>query len=403
MEEPSGQPQPKSASTEGIARELPWLVALGIAVCGLTVFLLTMGKDGGDLANVLALPVAIIGVIVSVFVYRLEHRPPRPDPSAMLRHARAQRIGLFAHNHPNLAAAAAVVAVATVVSGGMVVIPRWVDAGAGHLVSPNPADSRSGVVIGGDINAKDREALRSYLSGTVVVGINGTLPGWSLSSSPEQATGFDPDLIKFLQKKYDFEVQYKNLRPKERDSALESETVKLVAASYSWLPERQQKVNFAGPYFHDRSGVLCSDQKTDCGQVIPQPHICVTKDTTAAKNLPQAQQKDAIGDCMDSFYDTKNTSVVAVATDQTILLAYGHRVGYVGTVVWSDEPDHPISEEFYGLGVPKARHDVCRALAAEISAFLSSPDGWAAAFRSNLVGQNPFGLKPDGVRLDWCT
>src|SRR5262249_54521100 len=159
---------------------------------------------------------------------------------------------------------------------------------------------------------------------TVNVGINGTLPGWSLLPDPDHASGFDVALIEFLRKKYDFMPEYSKLRPAEREGALTSSRVKLVAASFSWTPGRQEHVNFAGPYFHDRSGIKCSQQKIDCNQPIPQEKICVTKGTIAEKNLPYAVKKSAIGECMQAFYDAADESVAAISTDETILLAYGH-------------------------------------------------------------------------------
>jgi len=95
----------------------------------------------------------------------------------------------------------------------------------------------------------DRVALAQYLSGEVAIGINGILPGWSKSSSPNQASGFDVALIEYLRKKYDFTPKYDNLRPWEREGALENGRVKLVVANYSMTPERDQSVDFAGPYF----------------------------------------------------------------------------------------------------------------------------------------------------------
>jgi hypothetical protein len=76
------------------------------------------------------------------------------------------------------------------------------------------------------------------LSGTLYIGINGDLPGWSLGDSPP--IGFDADLIKFLQEKHGFTARYRRLLPKNRDTALQTCYVNLVIANYSRTPDRDR-------------------------------------------------------------------------------------------------------------------------------------------------------------------
>jgi glutamate transport system substrate-binding protein len=247
-----------------------------------------------------------------------------------------------------------------------------------------------------------RQELAQYLSGEVTIGINGTLPGWSLYSDPSSATGFDVALVEFLQRKYGFTPRYEKLRPWEREDALRGR-VKLVLANYSMTKKRDEVVDFAGPYFYDRSGILCSDRKLSCDQPIPQRNICVTRGTVMAGKLSGARQEDSIVDCMKAFYDTADRATGAIATDHAILTAYGHRVGSVGTVTWSHEPEHPISDELYGIGLPNNSPQLCRALSADIDEFLASKSsGWDAAFRANLSGLDSFGRKPPRSDGSWC-
>jgi hypothetical protein len=59
-------PNEQLPSWGGLASEFRWITAFGIAVCGLTVYLLTGGTHGSEIANTLALPVAVIGVLVTL-------------------------------------------------------------------------------------------------------------------------------------------------------------------------------------------------------------------------------------------------------------------------------------------------------------------------------------------------
>lgn len=310
--------------------------------------------------------------------------------------ARRRTIAVFvAALGPVLFAVAAITVVVVTVSATTALAPRWFD------------DLPSGGAINhGDKNAivgveNDKATLRQYLSGEVEIGVNGNLPGWSLVSGSEQASGFDLALIEFLQKRYDFTPKYVKLRSSEREDALRNGRVELVVANYSRTSTRDQIVDFAGPYFQDRSGIWCSDAKTNCDQPISQSSICVVDGTVAEGRLPGAQQRESIVACMDAFYDSGNRSIGAISTNETILRAYAHSIGSVGTVTWADERDHPISEEFYGIGLPNNRPDLCRALNDDIDDFLSTD--WDAAFSRNLSGQDAFGHKPAGSDPRWCS
>lgn len=389
--------QPPDARV-GVAGELPWLITLGVAVCGLTVYLLNIGRQGGEIADVLALPVAIASLAATVVFYRLGHR--KNDLSR-----KAKRDIFKIDGRPTwLVAALTTTCVAAIISATTVLVPRMIGAQSDE-VAPKAGSDEVAPAIGAIAEEEDdRAALAQYLSGQVTIGINGTLPGWSKSSSPEQASGFDAALVEFLKNKYHFTPKYKNLRPGEREDALATGLVKLVVANYSMNHPRDEKIDFAGPYFHDRSGILCSSYKIRCDQTIPQEFICVTEGTIAAENLRYAQHRKSIAECMDAFYDASNKSVGAISTDLAILQAYGHSVGSVSTVTWANKRDHPISEEDYGIGLPNNSPELCRALSNEIDDFLNDPGpfGWASAFNSNLSGTDPYGRKPSGSDRSWC-
>lgn len=244
-------------------------------------------------------------------------------------------------------------------------------------------------------------SLREYLSGDVKIGVDGTYPGWSKADGPA-LTGFDAALIEYLRGKYHFNPVYVQLTPDERDHAVPGR-VKLVVANYSMTTERDKFVDFAGPYFHDRSGILCSPRKMDCGKPIQQSSICVATGTVMAGKLPGAQQRGELADCMKAFYDQDDPTIGAISTDAAILEAYGATVGSVGSVSWTDQVAHPISDELYGIGLLDNSPRMCLDLDADIDAFLADKAaGWDAAFSRNLGKLDPFSRKPEKSDRSWC-
>jgi glutamate transport system substrate-binding protein len=391
--EPEATPERRPPAEAGIGRELPWLIVLAVAVIGLTVYLLRIGPQGSDIANILALSVAIAGLAVPVVLHRLARRPARTPRTQTLLGIAERKTVLLALTTTTLGA---------VIAATSIVIGTRMMARGDEVAEPTSGGVRISDPVGG--KSSDRASLAQYLSGEVTIGINGTLPGWSESSSPDEAAGFDVALVEFLQDKYSFTPKYKKVRPGEREQVLASGEVKLVVANYSMTTKRDEEVDFAGPYFRDRSGILCNDQKIRCDQdhPIPQDVVCVTKGTTAAKNLSGAQMRDSIVECMDAFYNSSDNSIAAISTDLTILQSYGHRIGSVGTVTWADQPDHPISEELYGIGLPDNSPKLCQELSAAVDEFLASEDGWGAAFARHLPGTDPFGRNPGKSDRQWC-
>lgn len=314
----------------------------------------------------------------------------------------------------------AVTAVATVVSVGIFAITELrgqvsampskepVSLGSVDTPAPSPAPI-----------CKNRRDPSSHLSGRLIVGINGRLPGWSkgrLATSGEvlEPRGFDVDLIKFIAGRHGFEVNYRAVTPLGREDDLANCRVHLVLANYSMTARRDAgytdslgrvvpAVDFAGPYFHDQSGVLCAPSKFACGTgtPIPQQKICVVRGTEAEGNLREAQKADINYECLERLHSPQS-DVVAYSTDKTILEAYEDSVGSVSTIVWTSTPDKPISEEFYGIGLPDDSSELCKVLSQDIDDFLKVGGAWDQAFLGNLKGQNRSGRNPGGSQSRWC-
>ncbi len=257
------------------------------------------------------------------------------------------------------------------------------------LIDPSPPPSPVGKVHASNI--------RSFLSDEVVIGINGDLPGWSLwdRNDDHLPKGFDGQLIKFLQQKYQFRPRFVRMNSKVRETALKDKKVDMVISNYSMTRTRAKDVHFAGPYFKDQSGLMVSNKKFEQYKLnvsIPVDNICVTKESTAdqyirrKKSSPQVA--DSLSECMSRLNDS-SSRIVGIVTDKSILAAYkkAHPDDdkSVELAVWIGSKD-PIETESYGIGIVKTKHSltICKSLAKDVKEFLTSPTGWQAAFDDHL-------------------
>lgn len=402
------RPQAFGAYLVGQAR---WLLPLTLAVLVLTVVLIVLSqRDGGTLATILALDLTYVGVVLPPVMLMWERSASAPGATPPDRSARGddsdgaggrerrrplgrgQRRALWATAAVSWLAATALVTVATV---------RM----AGDDDDESPVGS-DGLVIGGegggasppeDCRAMGQRDPDELLSGEVVVGIEGHHPGWSFRDGDDAPPdGFDIDLAEFLGESLGFEPVYRDLRPFERETALQNCEVDLVIANYSMTRSRSQRVDFAGPYFLDESGLLCNDAKVDCRQVVPDTRVCVVEGTIAWEEIVRAQVADSIRRCLERF-TAGDDEVAAYSTDRSILEAYDHWDdeidASIGTAEWRDIPGHPVSAEQYGIGLPNDSPALCEVLAEAVRDYLDAR--WDLAFRNNLAASQPkAGHKP---------
>jgi ABC-type amino acid transport substrate-binding protein len=380
-----------------------WLVPLTLALFAVTVLLVILSpRDGASLATILAFDVTCIGAVVPVLVLGWERSTPtvraartgRPrDKRDKLRPA--QRRLLWGTAAVSQLAATALVTMATVqaITDDSEQLPP--DNAAGLIISDDSPGGASGKAC---LPPQERNP-ETYLSGEVVIGIDGHHPGWSMvddGAGDVPPTGFDVDLAEFLGDEFGFRPVFEELLPVERETALQDCDVDLVISNYSITRPRSNEVDFAGPYFIDESGLLCNDAKIDCNAVVPRDRVCVVEGTIAWENIDEAEEADSIGRCLERFADDDDV-VAAYSTDRTILTAYDHYDqtidASVGTARWQQLPDQAISNERYGIGMPDDSPALCSALVEAVKEFIDS--GWEAAFTDNLAAsQEPTGHKP---------
>ena len=212
----------------------------------------------------------------------------------------------------------------------------------------------------------------------------------SLFSLRDPATGkvagFDAGISQLLAK-------YITGQPKEnlsqvtvdtRETLLQNNSVDLIVATYSITPARQQKVDFAGPYYESKSAILVKSTRTDINSVddLAGKNVATQGASTGVallqKYAPKAnvQTFDDNPKCLAAVQQGR---VDAYVIDQSILLsdvAKNTDVKIVGEPFGSTDP--------YGIGLHKGSD-----AQAFVNAWLKvmEADGsWAALWKAT-VGQ----------------
>ena len=384
-----------------VAGQARWLGPLTGAVVLVTVVLIVVGpRDSEALATIFAFDLAYLGVVLPPMMLMWERSGPPASPAKAGRPRPARRGLRPAHRRLLWATAAfSWLAATTLVTVATVRV-------VGDDDGEEPTSGSTGLVIddgspgaspADDCRAPGERDPESFLSGEVTIGIDGEHPGWSYRVDDDRPpTGFDVELARFLGDELGFDPVFRDLLPVERETALQTCDVDLVIANYSMTRSRSLKVDFAGPYFLDNSGLLCNDAKVACDQVVPDTRVCVVEGTIAWEKILRAEKADSIRRCLERFVD-EDDDVAAYSTDRTILEAYDHHDdeidASIGTAEWQDIPGHPVSAEEYGIGLPNDSPALCEALAAAVREFLDAR--WATAFTEHLApSQSNTGHEP---------
>ncbi|MEV6522840.1 transporter substrate-binding domain-containing protein [Longispora sp. NPDC051575] len=243
-----------------------------------------------------------------------------------------------------------------------------------------------------------------YLSGTVQIGANSDLPGWSDYVNGVWS-GFDISLANWLGHKVGFTPQFLPMTTNERMIKLREASVpgvtappiKLVISNFSMTDDRRKEIDFAGPYFSTYQGLLTlSSRPVNELREIEGREVCVTAGSTnqdrigGFKVLPLPQS--TLKQCMDALYAG---SVVAVTSDVGVLNGFAAR-----------DPKRlrvspvQVGTERYGIGMPNNRPRLCAFLKAKLTEFVD--EAWDQKFKDSLPGIAPQASKPNSQALDPC-
>ncbi|MFI0451710.1 substrate-binding periplasmic protein [Actinomadura sp. 6N118] len=334
--------QPSGSLGSPVYGHLYWLLPTILATAALTLWLLLNPKWGADVAAIVVIPLNVAAVIVPILIRASEQGALIPSRRRMLR---------FAILFTALAFAASV---------GVYLYTR----------EPDPRD---------------------YLSGTVKVGVNlEDYPGWSTMRNNTRV-GFDIALVEFLASHFKFTPEYIPLSLSERLGQLRGSRkgdVKLVVANFSMTPDREQSIDFAGPYFLDTQKFFTWDPVKRL-EDIPPEKVCVPNGTTGHERLEKLGWKPiyepSLAKCLNKFL-SKADPDMAVSTDAAILEANAKAKGI-------DPPGSlSLGVEKYGIGIPNNRPKLCKKLNEAIEEFVLRQ--WDITFRAHLNGLSPDNRRP---------
>jgi glutamate transport system substrate-binding protein len=225
----------------------------------------------------------------------------------------------------------------------------------------------------------------------ITVGIKFDQPGIG-QKTPQGYAGFDVDVATYVAKKLGYsanQIEWKESKSADRETMLQRGDVDFIAASYSITPEREQKVDFAGPYLLAHQDVLISAKDTSIKSPsdLNSKKLCSVTGSTSAQNVKdklapkaQLQQYPTYSACLTGV---QNGAIDALTTDDSILAGYAAQAQYKGKFKLGG---FKMTNENYGIGLKKGS-----ALKAKINTALESmvSDGsWDTAVKKNFGPAN---------------
>ncbi|MFD5013664.1 glutamate ABC transporter substrate-binding protein [Streptomyces chartreusis] len=225
----------------------------------------------------------------------------------------------------------------------------------------------------------------------ITVGIKFDQPGVG-QKTPQGYSGFDVDVATYVAKKLGYsedQIEWKEAKSADRETMLQRGDVDFIAASYSITPERQEKVDFAGPYLLAHQDVLvrADDSSIKSPSDLNSKKLCSVTGSTSAQNVkdklaPEAdlQQYPTYSACLTGL---QNKAIDALTTDDSILAGYASQDQFKGKFKLGG---FKMTNENYGIGVKKGsdlKDKINKALEDMVS-----DKSWDAAVKANFGPAN---------------
>ncbi|MFJ3720290.1 glutamate ABC transporter substrate-binding protein [Streptomyces sp. NPDC090057] len=222
---------------------------------------------------------------------------------------------------------------------------------------------------------KDDDSSSSGGGKKIAIGIKFDQPGIG-QKTPQGYSGFDVDVATYVAKKLGYgadQIEWKESKSADRETMLQRGDVDFIAASYSITPERQQKVDFAGPYLLAHQDVLirADDNTIKSPADLNKKRLCSVTGSTSAQNVKdklapkaQLQQYPTYSACLNGL---QSKAIDALTTDDSILAGYASQSQFKGKFKLGG---FKMTNENYGIGVKKGsdlKAKINKALEAMVS------------------------------------
>ncbi|MEV6312903.1 glutamate ABC transporter substrate-binding protein [Streptomyces sp. NPDC051840] len=239
------------------------------------------------------------------------------------------------------------------------------------------------------------DASGSGGGGKITIGIKIDQPGIGLKTPDGKYTGFDVDVATYIAKELGYDakdIEFKETKSADRETAISRGDVKFIAASYSINDERLQKVDFAGPYLlaHQDILVRADDDSIKSPEDLNNKNLCSVTGSTSAQNVhdklaPKAQLQE-YGGYSECLTGLENKAVDALTTDDSILAGYASQDANKGKFKLAG---FKMTNENYGIGLKKGDADLKKKINDALTKMVS--DGsWQKAVDANF---GPAGYK----------
>ncbi|WP_330460208.1 glutamate ABC transporter substrate-binding protein [Streptomyces sp. NBC_00820] len=192
----------------------------------------------------------------------------------------------------------------------------------------------------------------------ITIGIKFDQPGLG-QKTPQGYAGFDVDVATYIAGKLGYkpdQIEWKESKSADRETMLQRGDVDFIAATYSITPERQQKVDFAGPYLLAHQDVLvrADDSSVKAPSDLNKKKLCSVTGSTSAQNVkdklaPKAQLQvyPTYSACLTGL---QSKAIDALTTDDSILAGYAAQAQFKGKFKLGGLK---MTNENYGIGVKK--------------------------------------------------
>lgn len=223
--------------------------------------------------------------------------------------------------------------------------------------------------------------------GKIVIGTKFDQPGLGLKNPDGTMSGFDVDVATYVAGQLGFtpdKIEWKESPSAQRETLIQNDQVKFIAATYSITDARKEKVAFAGPYLVTGQSLLVKADNSDItgpDSLQNNKKLCSVSGSTPAQRIKdkypgvQLQQYDTYSACIEAL---KNGAIDAVTTDEVILAGYAAQSPGTFKIV-----GQPFSEENYGIGLKKDDTELQTKINDAITKMEKDGD-WAKAFEKNL-------------------
>ncbi|MER7718290.1 glutamate ABC transporter substrate-binding protein [Streptomyces flaveolus] len=192
----------------------------------------------------------------------------------------------------------------------------------------------------------------------ITIGIKFDQPGLG-QKTPDGYSGFDVDVATYVAKKLGYtedQIEWKESKSADRETMLQRGDVDFIAATYSITPERQEKVDFAGPYLLAHQDVLlrADDDKIKSPEDLNDAKLCSVTGSTSAQNVKKKLAPDAQLQNLPTYSACLNGlqtgALDALTTDDSILAGYASQSQFKGKFKLGG---FKMTNENYGIGVKK--------------------------------------------------